>query len=225
MLFRSTAEAPISLDSFLADIPEGTAVPEYCVFKADLPLRRGYRIPAQVGFAVRGYRLSERDLPFRGSLYLLANILTLSHLWVRVRVQGGAYGCGFQVDRTGNIFTYSYRDPSPARTLSIAREASSFLKDFLAGGESLDKYVISTLNDLNPLLSPREKGSLADARFLSGYTRDQAEKLRQEILHATPADLEAAASLLDLFAEESAICVVAPGELLEKCEGLEFADL
>ena len=225
MLLSVTAEAPISLDSFLADIPEGTAVPEYCVFKADLPLRRGYRIPAQVGFAVRGYRLSERDLPFRGSLYLLANILTLSHLWVRVRVQGGAYGCGFQVDRTGNVFTYSYRDPSPARTLSIAREASSFLKDFLAGGESLDKYVISTLNDLNPLLSPREKGSLADARFLSGYTRDQAEKLRQEILHATPADLEAAAGLLDLFAEESAICVVAPGELLEKCEGLESADL
>ena len=31
--------------------------------------------------------------------------------------------------------------------------------------------------------------------------------------------------ILDRFAAESSVCVVAPGELLEKCSGLEVSDL
>ena len=220
-----TAGDPVSVDSFLSSLPEGSAVPEYASFTAGGNFRQGYRIPAQVGFAVRGWHLSGMDARFHGSLLLLANILTYSYLWNKVRVQGGAYGCGFQADRFGNLFSYSYRDPSPDRTLDVDRGASAFLREFLSGGESLDKYIISTLNDLNPLLSPREKGAVADIRYLTGYTWQQAEELRSQILHATPADLEKAASLLDAFAEKGAVCVVAPDALLEKCSGLTVADL
>ena len=103
--------------------------------------------------------------------------------------------------------------------------ASAFLREFLSGGEGLDKYIISTLNDLNPLLSARDKGMLADLRLLSGYTREQAEKVRREVLYSTPADLEETAALLDLFAEKGSVCVVAPVELLEKCPDLNISDL
>ena len=179
----------------------------------------------QIGFAVRGWHLSEIHQSFHGSFLLAANILTYSFLWNRVRVQGGAYGCGFQADRYGNIFSYSYRDPTPDRTLRVYQDAADFLRTFVSEGESLDKYIISTLNDLNPLLAPREKGTLADNRFLGGYTREQAEKIRKEILYASPEDLLKLADILDAFAEKSAVCVVAPGSLLDRCSGLSQADL
>ena len=225
LLLSLTSESPVSWLPFLDHLQEGIFVPEYASYTSGALLRQGYRIPAQVGFAVRGHRLSEAGLAFNGSHLLLANILTYSHLWNRVRVQGGAYGCGFQIDRFGNVFSYSYRDPSPAETLEVAKESSSFLKSFLSGGEALDKYIISTLNDLNPLLSVREKGAVADARFLAGYTRSEAERLRSEILHASVSDLLASAAYLDAFASGSAVCVVAPGNLLDKCPGLQVADL
>ncbi|MBP3721065.1 MAG: hypothetical protein J6J41_07005, partial [Clostridia bacterium] len=92
-------------------------------------------------------------------------------------------------------------------------------------GEGLDKFIISTLNDLNPLLSPRDKGAVADSRWLSGYSREEAEKLRKEILYVTPEDLRRSAALLDAFAEKGSVCVVAPGELLDQCPDLPQADL
>ncbi len=221
-----TAEETESCEVFLSWLPEGDKVDEYRSFSAKGARRQGYRVPAQVGFAARGYRLSELSgMPFHGSLYLLSNILTYSYLWNKVRVQGGAYGCGFHADRYGNLFSMSYRDPTPGLTLNVDSGASAFLREFLAGGESMDKYIISTLNDLNPLLSAREKGAVADSRYFSGHTRDEAEKLRKEILYAGPETLEKAFELLDTFAKQGAVCVVGPGELLEKCEGLIVEDL
>ena len=204
---------------------EGTSVPAASSYRADGPERTGYRIPAQIGFAVRGYRLSCEGKKFHGGMWLAANILTLDYLWNRVRVQGGAYGAGFQIDRAGNLFSYSFRDPTPGRTLSMDRGASAFLKEFAGSGESLDKYIISSLNEMNPLLSPRDKGALADARALTGFTRDENERIRKEILHAEITDLKTCGEWLDPFAEHGSVCVVAHGEALEACEDLVISDI
>ena len=222
-LTSDLSEIPVC--SFLRSLPEGSSVSEYVSYSLNRPYRIGYRIPSQVGFAVRGYHLSMENLPFAGHYLLIANLLSFSWLWNQVRVLGGAYGCGFHADRSGNLFSYSYRDPSPARTLTADAGASAFIRDFLHGNESLDKYIISTLNDLNPLLSPREKGALADARYLNGYSMEKAERIRREVLQAAPENLENTAALLDSFAEKGSVCVVAPGELLEKCQDLEISDL
>ena len=220
-----TSDDPICWDALLTDLPEGTPVPESAGYTSEVPYRTGFRVPAQVGFAVRGYSLRKAGMPFHGSLLLAANILTFSWLWNQVRVLGGAYGCGFQVDRFGNLFSYSFRDPTPDRTLTVDGGAPAFLRSFLDSGEDLDKYIISTLNDLNPLQSPRDKGAVADIRFFSGYTRERAEQLRREILQTGPEDLERAADLLEIFSKNGAVSVVASGEALEKCEELSVSDL
>ena len=142
-----------------------------------------------------------------------------------VRVQGGAYGAGIQIDRAGNLFSYSYRDPTPARTLTADNGAADFLRGFAERGEDLDPYIISALNELNPLLSPRDKGSLADGRYMCGYTHEEAEKIRKQILHATPEDLLRCAEWLETFAQEGAVCVVAHQDALKACEGLSVSDL
>ena len=212
-------------DQMIAAFPEGTAAPQSRAYSVDTPLTAGFRIPAQIGFAARGYKLGKMGLKFEGSMWLASSILTLGYLWNKVRVQGGAYGAGMQVDRSGNLFTYSYRDPTPAKTLKADAGAADFLRSFAEHGEELEPYIISALNELNPLLSPRDKGTLADGRYMTGYTREEAERIRREILHARPEDLVRCGEWLDRFAKEGAICVVAHEEALKACEGLEVKDL
>ena len=97
---------PAKLISIFA---EGTTVPAARAYKADCPGAVGFRVPAQAGFAARGYRLSRAGAAFDGILWLASSILSLDYYWNRVRVQGGAYGAGLQVERNGNIYSSSYR--------------------------------------------------------------------------------------------------------------------
>lgn len=222
----SVTASPVPLpEAFINSFPEGTAVPDAREYRREGPKSTGYRIPAQTAFAVRGWRIDSIGKEFEGSMWLAASILSLDYLWNRVRIQGGAYGAGFQIDRTGNLFSYSYRDPTPAKTLTADRDAASFLKTFAEKSENLDSYIISALNELNPLLSPRDKGALADGRYMNGYTRAEAEKIRREILNALPEDLIRCAEWLEPFSREGAVCVVGHKDALETCKDLSVSDL
>ena len=222
MTVSITATSAMLPETLIRTLPEGTEVPETAEYRNDGPMKAGFRIPAQIGFAVRGWRIGQE---FEGSMWLATSILSLGYLWNVVRVQGGAYGAGIQIDRAGNLFSYSYRDPTPARTLTADSGAADFLRGFAEQGDALDPYIISALNELNPLLSPRDKGSLADGRWMTGYRREEAEKIRKQILHATPEDLVRCAEWLETFAKEGAVCVVAHDDALKACEGLEISDL
>ena len=225
MIIGITSTEDLLPEKLAAAFPEGTKAPESTAYCTDTPAAMGFRIPAQIGFAARGYRLGKLGLSFEGSMWLATSILTLGYLWNKVRVQGGAYGAGMQVDRSGNIFSFSFRDPTPAKTLKADSGAADFLRAFAAQGEELDQYIISALNEMNPLLSPRDKGSLADGRYMNGYTREEAERIRRQILHATPADLVRCADWLKAFSREGAVCVVAHQDALKECKGLTIRDL
>ena len=142
-----------------------------------------------------------------------------------MRVQGGAYGAGIHVDRNGNLLSYSFRDPTPGKTLEADAGASGFLRDFAKLDGEMDKYIISSLNELNPLMNSRDKGFAADIRYLAGYTRAQAEKIRKEILYATPEDLAACGKILDAFAAEGNVCIVAHTDALRDCDLESIRDL
>ena len=225
MIVSVTADREQSLDTLVNAFPEGTAVPERTAYRVEGPWRKGYRIPAQIGFAVKGYRLSRCGASFSGSKWLMGSILTLDYLWNRVRVQGGAYGAGFQLDRAGNVFTYSYRDPTPAKTLQTNAGMGDFMRSFAEHGDDLDQYIISALNELNPLLGPREKGALADNRWLTGFTREEAEKTRREVLNTTMEDLVACAQWLEQFDSQGAVCVVGHSDALSACDELDVSEL
>ena len=225
MTISVTSTEEILPEKLASAFPEGMKIPENRVYKADSPMAAGFRIPAQIGFATRGYRLGKLGLRFEGSMWLASSILTLGYLWNRIRVQGGAYGAGIQVDRSGNIFSYSFRDPTPSKTLKADGDAAEFLCAFAQQGEDMDQYIISALNELNPLLSPRDKGSLADGRYMTGYTREEAERIRLQILHAQPEDLVRCAEWLNAFSKDGAVCVVAHQDALNECEGLTVRDL
>ena len=60
---------------------------------------------------------------------------------------------------------------------------------------------------------------------MNGYTREEAERIRKQILYAVPEDLVRCAEWLEPFSRDGAVCVVGHRDALEKCEGLTVRDL
>ena len=225
MMVGITGTANLDPAPLICQIPEGKQVPETTAYTASVPTALGFRIPSRIGFTARGYHLSRCGLTFSGSMWLACSILSLGYLWNRVRVLGGAYGAGMQIDRSGNIYSYSFRDPTPGKTFTVDAGAAAFLREFVRNGENLDKYIISSLNELNPLLSPRDQGTLADIRRMTGQTRERAEQIRLEILNTRGEDLIRCGEWLDQFANNGCICAVAPRKMLDACGELEIRDI
>ena len=197
--------------------------PESASFVSAVSQKQGLPIPAQIGFAVQGYNVNDAGVPFDGTMPVAAQIVSLDYLWNKVRVQGGAYGAGIAVRYDGNMFTYTYRDPSPDASLEVNKGISAYLRSLRNSGVSLDKYIISTLTE--PLMSPRQMGSAGDSNWFSGITPELLRKVRREGLMTTWEDLNRFADIIDRFCEEGSICVVAYKDALDRCEGLDVENL
>lgn len=194
----------------------GRAVPpaEYRPLPID---REGIRIPSGVAYAVKGTHLGELEAEYNGTMRVAAGLLSLHYLWNAIRVQGGAYGSGFVSRPNGVVGMYSYRDPSPARSLSFYDKAAEFLESFCDGDESLTPYIIGAVADTDPLLTPHRKGVSAAARYFTGRDHEDICRLREEILSTDRAQLKALCGLLRRMAEKSAVCVVGGQAALESC--------
>ena len=75
MTVSVTSTAGMIPEKLIDAFPEGTAVPAAQAYHTDTPMAAGFRIPAQTGFAVRGYRLSRIGIPFEGVMWLASSIL------------------------------------------------------------------------------------------------------------------------------------------------------
>ncbi len=217
-----TADSCPDLTGFLESLPDGEAMPGRARYESSLPRRMGIEIPAAVSYAVTSYDLKRDGRKMSGSFQVAANIISLSHLWNSIRVQGGAYGASMSAGRTGSIFCHTYRDPSPERSLGVFRTIPDFLTAFTADESTdIDGFIISTIASAEPLLSPAAKGRAADDFCLSGFTDEDRIRIRKEILNTKAGDLAGLSDVLKDMAEKGTVCVVGPKSALEACEDLE----
>ncbi len=219
----STEEA--SLDTFIGALTEGTAAPESVVYACDIPLRVGAQIPAQASFAVQGYSLDECGVEYNAGFKVAAHIMTYDYLWNAVRVQGGAYGVGLRVESSGSIYAYSYRDPTPGATLGVYGKMADKLTALCDAGESVDKYILSTIAKFEPLLAPRQQGLSADGDWFTGITADDRARMKKEMLATDHNILRKFADVLRTFAEKGAVCVVGHEAALKLCSDLTMLDM
>lgn len=224
MVLGLTSTKPVCLKKLVDGLADGEAAPEKAAYNDDLPHRMGAQIPAQASFAVQGWHL-EKDAANDAGYNVAANIVTLDYLWNKVRVQGGAYGVGLSVENSGNIYAYSFRDPTPGRTLDVYAGAADYLDSFCEAGESIDKYIISTMAKFEPLQSPRAQGAAADAAWFAGIDAGDYGRMKKEILHTDHAKLREFAKILRKFAADGAVCVVGHEAALQKCDGLTLKEL
>ena len=197
-------------------LPEGTPAPEKVHYDSVLPKKLGVRIPAQVSFAEKGIHVPNID----GRMKVISTIVGLSCLWNRVRVQGGAYGAGLIADQSGIICNYSFRDPSPARSIGVYDEEAEFIKEFCGGKEDLTKFIISTIGETEPLRSPGEICAAADMDHLCGRTYEKMKAFRKEMLGTTRDSMLELSPVFTDCARNGAVCVVGCDSALA-----EFSDL
>lgn len=181
----------------------------------------GIIIPAQASYAAMASNVYLIGEELCGSINVARSLLSYGYLWNSVRVQGGAYGVGLIARNNGNVGFYSYRDPSPERTLSCYRGTSSALREFARGDEDITKFIIGAVGDASPLTTPKLKSALSATRYLRGVSYEDECRVRREMLEVDKAELLRIADVIDKIVATDAICIVAGKDKLDSCKELD----
>lgn len=209
-------------DSILADMAEslpcGKIMPIKEAHYKPLGIRQeGIVIPAAVSFAVKGSNIYLHNALYNGSYNVLSKLLSLEYLWNEIRVQGGAYGAGFISRRNGYVFFYSYRDPNAARSLDCYDKAADYVKSYCKDGTGLEKIIIGSISDSEPLAGPKISMKMADINYFCGITYEDRCQTRKEMLETTKEDLLRLCDTLKAVCESNAFCILGGKDKLDAC--------
>lgn len=195
------------MEDLIAKLPEQEIGDVVAAPEADREVSK-IEIPASVGFSALGHNVYALGNAYSGKWAVLSSILSFGYLWNRIRVQGGAYGTGMNVQKNGDLFVYSYRDPNLEGTREAYQGMAEFLEQFLSMGMPLDDRIIGTLNTADPLVGPAFRCELESIWYLKGLTEENLAQIRQDILTTTPEDLRQLVEVVRGFEEQGKFCVV-----------------
>ena len=214
MIANATAEAAAlaCLEPHLTTLLEGlpTANPIRATWRPIEGLTgEGLTVPAKVNYVVKGARLSQLGSTAKGSTHVVKSYLDINWLWHKVRVQGGAYGGGCVLDRRSTLFAfYSYRDPNLLETLDVFDGTPKFLHSAKIGQSELERCIIGTIGEIEPYRLPDAKGFEAMQRHLVGDTDAVRNRVREEVLSTTVADVRAFADVAAEIARRGRVVVI-----------------
>ena len=198
-----------ALEAALPALPEEGAPPPASGRPLDpAAMSEGYVIPSQVGFAAAALASSRLGGPRYAQESVLAHYLTTGPLWDELRVRRGAYGASCYAEPLEGTFLFStYRDPSPAESLSFFGEALSRASAGLSAEAAEEAVVGAAGRDLKPLL-PEERGFADWKRELYGIDDAMRREKREALLSTGKKELEAAAARLAAsYAEASSVLI------------------
>lgn len=185
-------------------------------------------VSAQVAYASLAATIPTKERrEDMGGHIVLANIMNNLVLWDRIRVGGGAYGAGFNARlRSGASFYYSYRDPSPVRSLSVYRTATSAIRELLDAEIDLEGFIIGALGThFMQASTPYLDASDAVRYHLIGYSPDFAAGLWRSILNTDKNELYSICDELDRAYKDATYTVVSPRTMLDGLDGYTLLEL
>ena len=210
----------------LKGLPSTETAPERLVVGLSGPAREFYAVPAGVDFVGEGALLSDADEAYDGRWLVLGRALTYSYLWNEVRVLGGAYGAGLQVSDAGTLGFYSFRDPAVDPTLERFDRAADWLAEASLSKRDVDGYIVACVGALDRPQKPRGLMRRLDTNRIIGRPDGWRDRIRSEVLEATPDALRALSEPLRKLMLERGICVLGQRELLDASkEGAEVQTL
>ena len=159
--------------------------------------KEGLYTTSNVVYVSKGYDLEDLGLKYRGDLTVLANILNSSYLHNEIRAKGGAYGGGITIGRSGDMATYSYRDPNLKNTVRVYDSIGSFVENVKMSEEDLKNFIIGSMNSFDPLLSPEQVGDINLSRFITGLKVEDLEKSKKEALETNLEKLNSYGKIFD----------------------------
>lgn len=170
-------------------------------------------IPSKVAYAALGGKTA-RAAKNVGLMRVVRSILSYEYLWNRVRVQGGAYGTGFSASKNGVVFFHSYRDPSPAASLTAFRESVDYLRALADERADVTKFVIGAIGELDSIITPRTASVICDMDYMYGWTPDDEARIRHQIRETSYEDLYLAADIIEEAIGDESIAIVGGADQL-----------
>lgn len=183
-------------------------------------LNEGIMSSANVQYVSKGYNLKKLGYDYSGSLLVLSTLLSREYLHNKIRAQGGAYGAGISIDRTGNIITYSYRDPNLKYTIDVYNNMADFIDSLNISQSELINFIIGTISRIDSATTPHMKGQISTIRFISNITYDDIQKNRDEILNTNLSDIKECSLIIKDAMDKNYICVLGNENIIKQDEKL-----
>jgi hypothetical protein len=203
------------LADFLGLLPHAATVPAPWR-TADGPLCEGLTIPAKVNYVGKGADLYKLGAKPNGANLVIRRYLRTTWLWDKIRVQGGAYGGQCTLDRYSGGFTFvSYRDPNLLRTLDVYDRTAGFLRDTHLDEAELTRNIIGTIGEVDTYRLPDAKGFASMQRHLIGDSDEARQRMREEILSTTTADIRNFADAVAQVAAHGRVVVIGFAQAIE----------
>lgn len=209
MIYSVTADNAIIPDILINGLPEGEIPQASAVFQQQDKEDTVYPVNCATGFSAQGMNILSEGKRFDASLRVAAGMLSLGYLWNEIRVKGGAYDTALSASRSGNIMTFSYRDPYPESSLLVNKGMSDYLRKYVDSGAEFSNFIISAVNSTEPLQSPSEAGSTADVEWLCGYRAEDDILDRKQMLECDKNKILESCEIWDMLAEKGCTCIVA----------------
>ena len=203
-----------------AENPTKLAVPEPVL------AREAFVIPSDICFVAKACDAAHTGATYSGVWSVAARALNYGYLWDEIRVQGGAYGCGFRPNANGSMGYYTYRDPNLDASLDRIDAAGAWLRSYEPDRQTMEGYIVSTVAGHDAPQRPRMVARRQDIDFLTHRDPAWRDRIRQEELATTADQLHPLADALDAVAARDAVCVFGSREILERSEaGLQIVEL
>jgi Zn-dependent M16 (insulinase) family peptidase len=203
------------LADFLAALPQAPTMPAPWRV-ANGVHSEGLVMPTTVNYVGKGADLYREGIRPSGAHLVARRFLRTTWLWEKIRVQGGAYGGQCMFDRYSGGFTFvSYRDPNLVATLDIYDRTADFLRNADLNEAELARNIIGTIGEVDFYRLPDAKGFASMQHYLIGDTGEARQRLREEILSTTAADIRRFADAMAAVAARGRVVVLGSEQAIE----------
>ena len=131
---------------------------------------------------------------------------SISYLYQELRVKGGAYGAWGEFTPGGYQYFVSYSDPNLRETLKAYDAVPEFLRNFNCSKREMDKHIIGEISSLDYPNTPEETGNKADIDYLTGFTHEDRQQIRTEVLSTKLEDIHFYAEMLEAIMSKDHYC-------------------
>ena len=115
----------------------------------------------------------------------------------------------------GDFTFVSYRDPNLLATLDIYDRTAEFLKGADLGEAELTRNIIGTIGEIDSYRLPDAKGFASMQRHLIGDTDAARQRMREEILSTTAADIRNFGDAMAQVAAKGRVVVLGSDQAIE----------
>lgn len=182
----------------MVSLPQPEFVPSFK--DSFFPLPYGINFTAM---CLRGVPYTHED---GAKLQILGSLMSNLYLHREIREKNGAYAGGAGYSSTGGLFSfYSYRDPSPQKTLTTYEESVRWVVDRASfSDQELAEAKLSIFQRMDAPISAAEEGMVV---FTEGITDEMRQTRREQLLKVTSEDVKDVASRY-LLNQPSSHCIL-----------------